>query len=178
MGAIEYLADYTYEDYINWSGDWELIYGIAYAMAPAPTISHQRVSQKIAYLLEEALKGCEFCTPLLPIDWKISENTVVEPDNLVIYHSPNSNSYISQAPELIFEVLSKSTAKRDLTLKYNLYQNEGVKYYIVVNPFDKVAKIFYLKDGKYIKLLDTDSQEVEFELSRCRFKFDFSKVFR
>ena len=40
MCAYEY---YTYDDYIHWEGDWELIDGIAYAMAPSPLKSHQNL---------------------------------------------------------------------------------------------------------------------------------------
>ena len=42
MGALklEDLAHYTYDDYKIWEDDWELIYGVAYAMSPAPMIKH------------------------------------------------------------------------------------------------------------------------------------------
>ena len=40
MCAFEY---YTYDDYIKWEGDWELIDGIAYAMAPSPLKTHQNL---------------------------------------------------------------------------------------------------------------------------------------
>jgi len=50
MGVLreEDLPSYTYEDYKLWEGDWELIYGVPYAMAPAPMIKHQAISSKIA----------------------------------------------------------------------------------------------------------------------------------
>jgi len=172
----EYFASYTYEDYKRWKGDWELIYGMPYAMAPAPTIEHQSISNKIAWQLVELLKDCSKCQALLPIDWKISEDTVVQPDNLVICHKPLKNEYISKAPALIFEILSKSTATKDLNLKYELYEKEGVKYYIIVNPTDKIAKVYKLKDGKYIKVIDAHSEVVDFNLQECSFKFDFSKI--
>jgi len=46
MGILEQgdLPHYTYDDYSQWEGRWELIDGIAYAMTPAPWFSHQRVS--------------------------------------------------------------------------------------------------------------------------------------
>jgi len=46
------LPHYTYEDYSNWEGRWELIQGIPYAMSPSPSYTHQRISQKIARLLD------------------------------------------------------------------------------------------------------------------------------
>ena len=77
MSAIkkEYLPNYTYDDYKKWEGNWELIYGVPYAMAPAPMIKHQAISNKIARYLDEALQECETCQALLPIDWKIDDST-------------------------------------------------------------------------------------------------------
>ncbi|NPA51584.1 MAG: Uma2 family endonuclease, partial [Aquificae bacterium] len=48
----KYLPHYTYEDYKNWEGRWELIDGVPYAMSPAPAPKHQIVSNKIATQLE------------------------------------------------------------------------------------------------------------------------------
>ena len=122
MSAIkkEYLPQYTYEDYLLWEGNWELIYGVPYAMAPAPIIKHQVISNKIAWQLQNILQECEDCQALLPIDWKIDESTVVQPDNLIICHTPQNEAYIKKAPKVIFEILSKSTGTVDKNLKYEL----------------------------------------------------------
>ena len=178
MGLLqkEYAASYTYDDYKQWEGDWELIYGMPYAMAPAPTIEHQSISNKIAWQLVEALKKCPKCQALLPIDWKISDDTIVQPDNLVICHKPLKNEYLTKAPAIIFEILSKSTANKDLNLKYELYEKEGVKYYIIVDPKEKIAKVYRLKSGRYIKVVDAHSESVDFELEKYSFTFDFSKI--
>jgi len=169
---------YTYDDYRLWEGEWELIYGSAYAMSPAPMITHQSISAKIARQLDELFQECSKCKTLLPVDWKIAEDTVVQPDNLVICHEPRNPAYISQAPVIIFEILSKSTAKKDETVKFDLYEREGVKYYILVNPDEKVAKAYQLKDGKYIKLIDTYDETIKFEITKCKsdMEFDFSKI--
>ena len=103
MSALkkEYFPSYTYSDYQQWEGDWELIYGIPYAMAPAPMIKHQAISNRIARFLDEALEECTVCQALLPIDWKIDDITVVQPDNLVICHKPLNEAYIKKAPKII-----------------------------------------------------------------------------
>ena len=81
---IEDLPHYNYYDYSKWEGKWELIKGIPYAMTPAPVIKHQRLNSKIDRYLGELLKKCEKCEALLPVDWVIEEDTVVQPDNLVV----------------------------------------------------------------------------------------------
>lgn len=153
-----------------------MIYGIPYAMSPAPMIKHQLISNKIAWQLEESLENCKVCQALLPVDWKISSETIVQPDNLVICHNPNFEAYIRKAPKVIFEILSKSTAKKDLNLKYDLYEQEGVNYYIIVDPNDTIAKVYTLKNGRYIKLCDAYKDGVKFELEECYFDFDFAKI--
>ena len=178
MNAIkkEYLPNYTYDDYVQWEGDWELIYGVPYAMAPAPMIKHQSISNKIAWQLQNVLQECKVCQALLPIDWKIDDSTVVQPDNLIICHTPQNEAYIKKAPKVIFEILSKSTATVDKNLKYELYEKEGVSYYIIVDPSESIAKVYELKEGRYIKVCDAHEERVDFELNECKFTFDFEKI--
>ena len=60
----EYLPNYTYDDYKQWEGDWELIYGVPYAMSPAPNITHQEINLNIGYELKSKLKACKNCKAL------------------------------------------------------------------------------------------------------------------
>ena len=178
MSAIkkEYLPHYTYEEYKKWEGSWELIYGVPYAMSPAPMIRHQAVSNKIARYLDIALEECESCQALLPVDWKIDDSTIVQPDNLVICHKPLHEAYITKAPRIIFEILSKSTVMVDKNLKYELYEKEGVDYYIIVDPKETIAKIYKLKEGRYIKICDAHEEHIDFDLGACALSFDFGKI--
>lgn len=86
MAAIklEDLPRYTYEDYKEWEGRWEVISGVAYAMSPTPDLRHQRISQRIAYELGKTFENYERCKVYLPVDWVITEDTIVQPDNLVV----------------------------------------------------------------------------------------------
>lgn len=181
MGALklEDLPHYTYSDYKQWdTQNWELIYGVAYAMSPAPMIKHQKISSKIGRFLDEIFEDCSQCQALLPIDWKISEDTIVQPDNSVICHTPEHEAYITKAPKIIFEVLSKSTAKKDTGLKFDLYEKEGVAYYVIVNPDERHAKVYKLHEGRLIKVLDASDESFTFELEECTPSkaFEFSKI--
>ena len=179
MGAlkIEDLPSYTYDDYKNWEDSWELIYGIAYAMSPAPLIKHQHISSKISWELQNIFKNCKKCQVLMPIDWKISDETIVQPDNSVICHKPTHEAYITKAPDIIFEILSKSTAKKDKGLKFNLYEQEGVSYYIIVDPDEEIAKVYKLNGLEYEKVGDFSDEKFMFE-TKCKIEFDFSKIWR
>ena len=169
------LPQYTYEDYSNWEGRWELIQCIPYAMSPSPGYTHQRISQKIARLLDEALDDCASCRAVLPVDWKIADDTVVQPDNMVLCYQPQA-SFLTKAPSLIFEILSPSTSSKDRITKFNLYEEEGVEYYCIVDPKTGTAKVYVLRDGRYVKLLDATDETVTFTLKECVFAFDFSGI--
>ena len=175
---IEDLPRYTYEDYERWDDRWELIDGFAYAMSPMPMIKHQNISVKIARYLSQAFDSCEKCQVLMPVDWKVSDDTILQPDNSVICHKPTHKAYITKAPKIIFEILSKSTAKKDIGIKFDIYEKEGVSYYIIVNPDEEIAKVYELKDGKYIKICDASDETVEFNIKECdgTKEFDFSKI--
>lgn len=173
---LEDLPCYTYDEYVQWEGRWELIHGIPYAMSPAPGIVHQSVSQRIASQLESALENCKECHALLPVDWKINEETIVQPDNLVVCGELKKMAYLGRTPALIFEILSKSTAHKDRTTKFNLYEREGVRHYVIVDPIESIANIYRLQDGRYIEHIDASGDKVEFDLGKCSIQFDFAKI--
>lgn len=172
------LPHYSYDDYVRWEGRWELIGGIPYAMSPSPTFAHQRVSTRIAVALEEALEGCPRCQAVQDFDWKLNEHTVVCPDNLVICHEPENQNYLTRAPVLIFEILSPSTASRDEGLKLRLYEAEGVRWYVIANPEERVAKIYRLHEGRYVKEADVSRESFDFDLDHCRVGIDFARLWK
>ena len=182
MVAIDYdsFQYYTFGDYEKWEDRWELIDGIAYAMSPAPYPMHQRVALRIAKELGNNLvcssKECEIY--ISPIDWKINENTVVQPD-VALFCEETEAQFFSKTPPLVVEVLSKATALKDVTTKKDLYEREGVLFYVIVEPHTEVADIYKLIDGKYQHSGKyTKEERCDFELSNaCRSAIDFSQVF-
>lgn len=174
----EDLPRYTYDDYAAWEGRWELIDGVAYAMAPSPAFEHQRLSGDLYVLLKESLDSCPHCQPVQDFDWKIDASTVVCPDNMVICHEPENENYLTRAPALIFEILSPSTAARDEGVKFRLYEAEGVLWYVLVDPAERVLKIWRRHEGRYIKQADLSGETFEFDLGPCRIALDFSRLWR
>ena len=137
---------YTLEDWRTWEGGWELIDGVAYDMTPAPSPNHQRVSgrlfAKILSALDEA-KGksgsgeCEVFPA--PIDVFLGEDVVL-PDLVVVCDSAKvTNRGIEGTPDLVVEILSPSTAGKDVTRKWWLYEAAGVPEYLIVDPEEQVG---------------------------------------
>ncbi|GAB6045575.1 hypothetical protein JCM11957_11730 [Caminibacter profundus] len=172
---LAYVEYYTYKDYKNWEGKWELIEGFPIAMAPSPVIIHQAVAFNIAFEIKKNLE-CEECLVVLEEDYIISEDTVLKPDVSLICNE--TNKFITKAPEVIVEVVSSSTAKRDETIKFEIYKNEGVKYYMLVYPDFLKAKVYRLKDNLYQKIGDFTNEILEIKDIKCPTKIDFNEVFK
>ncbi len=176
MSAL--IEHYTYDDYANWEGEWELINGMPIAMAPAPMIKHQSLASVFIIELGNEIEECENCAVLGEEDWKICDDTVVRPDVVLICDEP-SETYITKAPEIIVEVISKSTAKKDEIYKFEIYEKERVPFYILVYPDDCKAKVYKLKDGKYDKQGDFCNEKYIFKDLSCKeIELDFEKIFK
>ncbi|MEA2048037.1 MAG: Uma2 family endonuclease [Campylobacterota bacterium] len=171
--VIEY---YTYDDYKAWKGDWELIEGIAYAMAPSPMISQQAIAGEITFELVSSVRKCKNCLIVVEQDWKIDEITVLKPDVALICNETHL-SYITKSPLIVVEIISKSTAKRDEKFKFEIYKDERVPYYVLVYPNDLKAKIYKLQGNEYIKQGDFSLETYEFNDLECSASIDFEAVF-
>ena len=156
---IEY---HTYADYQTWPDDcrYELIDGIAYAMAPAPTRKHQIVVGELFRQIANTLEG-KPCRPYIaPFDVRLKQagqpdhktDTVVQPDISVICdRNKVDDKGAKGAPDWIIEVLSPATASHDQIVKHALYERAGVREYWLVHPTDRVLTIYRLLDGAYGK---------------------------
>lgn len=177
MGAPDFLPHYTYDDYQLWEGKWELYEGVPIAMSPAPMIDHQTIAYEIARQLGNATEECEECLVVGEEDYKLSDDTLLRPDVVLICNEPH-HAYITKAPEIVVEVVSKSTAKNDENYKFSKYEAEKVPYYILAYPKELIAKVYRLKNGKYVKAGDFSTQVYTFEESTCKAFIDFNKVFK
>ncbi len=82
------------------------------------------------------------CLVLPETDWVISFDTVVRSDISIVCNLNTFENYINKTPEIIFEIVSPSSSKRDEKLKFELYKREGVKFYILVYPDLKIVRAY------------------------------------
>ncbi len=145
---------YSYSDYKNWSDDerWEIIDGVAYNMSPAPKVKHQKISRNITWAIGKntsKLKECEFFEA--PTDVVLDEFNVVQPDIFVVCDkSKVTEDNIKGAPDLVIEIVSKSTEVKDKREKLFLYEKHGVKEYIIVFPEREYVERYVLQNGRYM----------------------------
>ncbi|MDN3659305.1 Uma2 family endonuclease [Ferruginibacter paludis] len=123
--AVKILPHYTYEDYWQWEGRWEIIEGIPYAMSPAPSLRHQWVSANMLYQLKDGIKksGCDNRRVYNFIDIKVSDDTVVQPDAAVICKEVNK-PFLDFAATIVVEILSPPTVMKDRNNKFYIYQSQ------------------------------------------------------
>ena len=171
ISQLDVNKRYTYADYLTWQFNErvELIKGGLHKMSPAP----RRLHQKIEGILHVKLwlffenRTCEVYQS--PFDVRLSKNkgqidqkidTVVQPDICVICDkSKLDDAGCIGAPDLIVEILSDRTAKKDYNEKFNLYEENEVKEYWIVNPATKTIEIFSLVENKYVSLGLFNEQE-------------------
>lgn len=140
-------------------------------------INHQAIAAKFVSQLDEQLENCPRCLVLGEEDYKISNDTILRPDVTLICDEPH-DKYITKAPEIIIEVISKSTAKNDEGYKLQRYEDEQVPYYVLAYPQELRAKIYKLIDGKYRKEGDFSKESYTFDQTLCKVSIDFDRIFK
>ncbi len=176
--AQRILPNYTYDDYIHWEGKWELIDGIPYAMAPLPVPRHQRIAAAINTELSIGIRKakCKSCFVYHPIDYKVAEDTVIQPDVLVVCGKINKK-FLDFPPSLVVEILSPATALKDRHTKFGIYEANGVKYYIIVDIDKELFEVYELNEGKYTALEIDLKEPIIFILEDgCSINVSFSDV--
>jgi Uma2 family endonuclease len=147
----------TYEDYLQFQEDGlrhELIDG-EHFVAPAPNRKHQKASWNLAFFigsyLRENRSGEAYTAPF---DVVLSRHDVVQPD--LIYVSNERLSILEDrnaqgSPDLVIEILSEGTRKKDETLKLQLYERASAREYWMLDPDRRTARV-YRREGDRLVL--------------------------
>ena len=143
----------TYQDYCATPDDerYELLDGNL-MMVPAPNRKHQEVLVRLTLKLGNFTKEHGLGTVYVaPFDVVLSDTDVVQPDVLFISrareHTITADN-VRGAPDLVIEILSPSTADRDLGYKYDLYGRHGVLQYWIVDPMAETIAVHRQGDGR------------------------------
>ena len=164
--SIEQLdpnGTYSYSDYLTWKfeGYVELLRGKISQMA-APSRNHQRIVLSIGASLYQHLEQTRCQAFVAPFDVRLLDQKKIENNNTNIYSVVQPDVCVicdekklddkgcEGSPDLIVEILSPSTKKKDLEDKYELYEFNGVQEYWIVSVNDETITVFDLNEqGKY-----------------------------
>lgn len=175
----------TYDDYLQFPDDGkrhEIIEGDHY-MTPAPRTKHQSISLNLASAMRSVAKqnraGLVF---IAPCDVILSDENVVQPDVLFVSTARAANvteDNIQGAPDLIVEILSESSRKRDEVTKRKLYEKFAVQEYWIVDPELETVKVFKLAQRKYGRAaeLSKEANDVLTTELLASFKLPLSEIF-
>ena len=147
---------YTYQDYLLFpeDGNRHEIIGGEHYVSPAPKWRHQIVLGNLYRLVSPFIyeNRLGYFLPA-PLDVVLSDEDVVQPDLLFI---SNERSSIAQeagafgAPDLVVEILSDSTRRRDETIKLSLYEAMGVIEYWIADPDARTIRVYRSRNGRLV----------------------------
>ncbi len=154
---------YTYADYLTWMDDKrrELFNGFIKLMTPAPSSKHQELSVNLTRVFGNFLVHKDCKVYHAPSDVRLPKDsaeqsdkqiyTVVQPDLYVICDlSKMDDKGCLGTPDLIIEIVSPKSSKRDVKDKFEIYQDNAVQEYWIVNPNDENVNVFVLDEtGKF-----------------------------
>jgi len=186
---LDLNGTYTYADYLKWTFDerLEIIKGKIFPMS-APARIHQRISANLfgEIYLYLRNKKCEaysapFDVRLTPLKKNISEkvHTIVQPDICVICDLDKLDEKgCVGAPDLMIEILSPGNTRKEMREKYEVYEENGVKEYWLVEPQDKCVFVYVLNEaGKYIGLQPVTDEDILTSTVFPDLHIDLSRVF-
>lgn len=150
--TVERVPRYTFEDYQAWNDGQrrELLAGQPYLMSPGARPLHQRTVGRLFATLMNQLKDHR-CEPFTaPLDVKLSDYDVVQPDLMVVCDPAQvQETHVEGPPALVVEVLSPSTARHDRIKKTAIYSAAGVKEYWLVTPMPPMVEVLLLNGEHY-----------------------------
>jgi Uma2 family endonuclease len=141
-------SGWTVDDYYQLPEDghqYEIIRG-QLELQPSPTTTHQRMSQRLERTLMDSCEN-DYIIMHAPVDVILSKNEIRQPDILMIHRSREAIIEVHAVvgpPDLVIEILSPNSAKRDRTVKKESYAEFGVPEYWIVDPFNLTIEQYVL----------------------------------
>lgn len=176
--SFRILPHYTYDDYVHWEGQWELIEGIPFSKKLELTPAHQLANTNLGAEFYVALKSFKHCNAYPSIAYKIQENMVFQPD-LLITSKPIEKYFLDFPPCLITEVLSPERATIDRHTKYHAYQEQGISHYLIVSPETEETEVYILEQGEYVLKQKAISFIYTFHFGEgCEATIDFAEIWK
>ena len=124
-------------------------------MSPAANLYHNRTLFRLGIIIGQYTieHKCDYVFTN-SVDVYLTDGNIFRSDLIVVKNENiaiiNWQKAIYGVPDMVAEVLSKSTMRRDTTIKKDIYEANGVKEYRIVDPWKESISVYHLHDGKYI----------------------------
>jgi len=149
---------HTYNDYLSWEGPdrYQIIHGDVFMMA-SPSVEHQSILTELIIQFGSWLRGKPCWVFTAPLDVRLfpeednSDDTVVQPDLLVVCDKAKlGKRSVNGSPDLAIEIISPSTLKKELFLKFKAYLEAGVRECWIIEPEQKIVQVHVYENGHFI----------------------------
>lgn len=157
--------NFTYDKYAEIPDDgyrYEVLDGVLELMS-GPNASHQTVSIEMAFLLKQTCNQ-QYLILTAPLDVILSPKNVLQPDLIMIHRSRTdivTRRGIEGPPDLVVEVLSPHSRRRDKVKKSKTYASHGIPEYWIVDIGSRTLERFLLSDGGMYEIADLFGEDDE-----------------
>ena len=135
--------------------DYEIIEGVKF-MAPSPGFGHVSVTANLVTTIGVHARINKLGVAIADnFDVHFPDGNLFKPDFIFVSAQKakslfeNPNSTLHGIPDMVAEIFSRSTMKRDLGIKKDVYERNGVREYWIINPWGENIQVYILQDGKY-----------------------------
>jgi Uma2 family endonuclease len=164
-------SGWTVDDYYQLPEDgnqYEIIGGVL-EMKPSPSTTHQRISHQLERKMTDSCEQ-EYIILHAPIDVILSDNETRQPDILMIHRSREhiiEEHAVVGPPDLVIEILSPNSIKRDRMIKHESYARFGVEEYWIVDPSNLVIEQYLQAEvGQPYHLVNVFAEEEQVHSER------------
>ncbi|MBC7494028.1 MAG: Uma2 family endonuclease [Flavobacterium sp.] len=190
LSQLDLNGTYSYADYLLWkfTERVELIKGKVFQMSPAPSRKHQVVSRVLNRYLDRyfehhpcGLFDAPFDVRLINYKKSTEDKTVfsvVQPDLCVVCDRAKLDDRgCIGSPDLVIEILSPGNSKKEMGIKFNLYEENHISEYWIVEPAENAIFVYTLQNGKYIGLKPCIEGETITSPLFPELNFEIEKIF-
>ena len=190
LSQLDLNGTYSYADYLLWkfTERVELIKGKIFQMSPAPSRKHQVVSRVLNRYLDRyfeynpcGLFDAPFDVRLINYKKSTEDKTVfsvVQPDLCVVCNRAKLDDRgCIGSPDLVIEILSPGNSKKEMGIKFNLYEENHISEYWIVEPAENAIFVYTLQNGKYIGLKPCIEGETIISPLFPELNFEIEKIF-
>jgi Uma2 family endonuclease len=185
---LDLNGSYTYADYLTWQFQerLELFRGKIFKMSPSPNRNHQRVSSNLHGTFWSFFKNNSCNLYAAPFDVRLVKTkkrdekvvTVVQPDICIVCDTNKlDDKGCNGAPDLVVEILSPGNTKKEMGIKFELYEENGVKEYWIVEPNNKTIIIYSLQNKTFIGLRPLTEDDIMKSPLFPQLKFKLMDIF-
>lgn len=190
LSQLDLNGTYSYADYLLWkfTERVELIKGKIFQMSPAPSRKHQVAAGILYRYLDRYFEKHSCGLYFAPFDVRLinfkksTEDqtvfSVVQPDLCVVCdRSKLDDRGCIGSPDLVIEILSPGNSKKEMGIKFSLYEENLIPEYWIVEPAENAIFVYTLQNGKYIGLKPCIEGEIITSPLFPELNFEIEKIF-